>query len=60
MITHQGGKSPDALLIEGLDTCHDLVEECGKQVDDLVSVSLEDGDEEHVVQIRSSLDKATK
>lgn len=60
MITHQEGKPPDALLIEGLDTHNDLVEECQELVDDLIPISLEDGNNEHADQIGSNLDDVTK
>lgn len=49
MIAHQGGKPLDALLIKGLDTHDDLVEECGELANDLIPISLEVGNQEHVV-----------
>lgn len=55
-----GRKPLYALPIEGLDTCDDVGEECGEPVDDLIPMPLGDGNKEHVVEIRSNLDKITK
>lgn len=53
----QGNKTADAYLIEGLDTCDDLVEQWGELAEDLIPIPLADGNPEHVVWIGSNLDE---
>ena len=45
----------DPCPIDGLDTRDDLAEEWGEPIEDLVSIPLNDENEEHVVKIDSNL-----
>ena len=46
--------------MEGLDIHDKLVEEHGEPIEDLISVSLVDGNPEHMIQIKSNLDQIMK
>ena len=56
-IALQGKGQSDPCPIDGLDTRDDLAEERGEPIEDLVSIPLNDGNEEHVVKIGSNLGK---
>ena len=46
----------DPYLVDGLDTRNNLAEEWGEPIEDLVSIPLNDGNEEYVVKIGSNLE----
>ena len=54
-ITLQGGRQVESYPIDGLDACDDLREERGEPIEDIVEVLLNDGHEDHTIQISSNL-----
>ena len=54
-IALQRNGQSDPCPVDGLDTCDDLAEKWGEPIEDLVSIPLNDGNEEHVVKIGSNL-----
>ena len=54
-IALQRNSQSDPRPVDGLDTRDDLAEERGEPIEDLVSIPLNDGNEEHVVKIGSNL-----
>ena len=54
-IALQRNGQSDTCPVDGLDTHDDLTEEWGEPIEDLVSIPLNDGNEEHVVKISSNL-----
>ena len=46
--------------MDGFDAHDDLIEEWGEPIDDLVMIFLNDGNEDHTVQIGSNLDEEVK
>ena len=56
-IALQRSGQPDPCPVDGLDTRDDLTEERSGPMEDLVSISLNDGNEEYMVKISSSLGK---
>ena len=59
-IALQGARPIKPYSVEGLDTRYELVEEEGEPVEDLISIPLVDGNQKHMVQIRSNLDQIIK
>ena len=59
-ITLQRNSQSDPCPVDGLDTRDDLAEEWGEPIEDLVSIPLNDGNEEHVVKIGSNLGKEVR
>ena len=47
---------PDLCSVDELDVRNDLTEERREPMEDLVAISLDDGNTEHIVQIDSGLD----
>ena len=56
-IALQRNGQSDPCPVDRLDTRDDLAEEWGEPIEDLVSISLNDGNEEHMVKIGSNLRK---
>ena len=54
-IALQRSDQSDPCPVDGLDACDDLTEERGGPIEDLVSISLNDGNAEHVAMIGSNL-----
>lgn len=46
--------------IEGLDTHDELIKEQGKPLEDLLTISLHDGNPEHVIHVGSKLDETLR
>ena len=59
-ITLQRSGQPDPCPVDGLDTHDDLTEEWGGPIEDLISIPLNDENEEYVVKIGSNLGKEVR
>ena len=59
-IALQRNDQSDPCPVDGLVTHDDLAEEQGEPIEDLVSIPLNDGNEEHVVKIDSNLGKEVR
>lgn len=55
-INLQGNKATNAYPIEGLDIHDDLAKQWGELVEDLIPISLADGNPRHTIKISSNLD----